>query len=72
MKKNKSKIKLFRNINKPLFFLTLIYAIVGAFLILDASSISSRLIKAILRLIIRAKTLNFYRVFYVFSFRFNY
>lgn len=43
MKKNKSKIKLFRNINKPLFFLTLIYAIVGAFLILDASSISSTL-----------------------------
>ncbi|NLC47871.1 MAG: FtsW/RodA/SpoVE family cell cycle protein [Tenericutes bacterium] len=43
MKKKKHKIKLFQNINKTLFLLTLFYAIMGAFLILDASSISSTL-----------------------------
>lgn len=40
MKKTK-KVKLFKNLNKPILILMLIYAIIGAFLILDASSISS-------------------------------
>ena len=39
--KNKGKVKIFRNLNKPILVLTIIYAILGAFLILDASSISS-------------------------------
>ena len=40
MKKTK-KIKLFANINMPILILMLLYSIIGAFLILDASSISS-------------------------------
>lgn len=39
--KKKRRIKVFKNINKSLLILTLIFAIGGAFLILDASSISS-------------------------------
>lgn len=42
MKKRKNKkTRIFRNIHKPLLILMLIYAIGGAFLILNASSISS-------------------------------
>lgn len=41
MKKGKKKISIFKYINKTILVLTIIYAIVGAFLILDASSISS-------------------------------
>lgn len=44
MKKVKSKTSIFKNLNKPLLILTLLYAIGGAFLILDASSISSVLV----------------------------
>lgn len=40
MKKTR-KIKLIKNLNKPILILMLIYSIIGAFLILDASSISS-------------------------------
>ena len=40
MKKNR-KVKLFKNLNKPILILMLIYSLIGAFLILDASSISS-------------------------------
>lgn len=43
MSKSKKKKNLLRYINKPLLFLTLLFAIGGAFLILDASSISSKL-----------------------------
>src|SRR5574344_708303 len=43
MSKSKKKKNLLRYINKPLLFLTLLFAIGGAFLILDASSISSTL-----------------------------
>lgn len=42
MKKN-SKIRQLRYINKPLLIMTLIFAVLGAFLILDASSISATL-----------------------------
>ena len=37
----KRKISLIKNLNKPILLLTLIFAICGAFLILDASSISA-------------------------------
>ena len=37
------KINIFKNLNKPILILTLIFAIGGALLILDASSISSTL-----------------------------
>ena len=40
MKKTK-KIKIMKLINKPILIMMLIYALIGAFLILDASSISS-------------------------------
>ena len=40
MKKN-GKVKIFKHMNKPILILTIIYAVLGAFLILDASSISS-------------------------------
>ena len=40
MKKSK-KNKVFKYLNKPILVLTIIYAVLGAFLILDASSISS-------------------------------
>ena len=39
--KKTNKIKIMKLINKPILILMLIYAIIGAFLILDASSISS-------------------------------
>ena len=42
MKKSK-KVYIFKYLNKPLLIMTLIFAIGGAFLILDASSISSTL-----------------------------
>ena len=41
MKKNSNIKNFFKDLNKPILFLTLFYAIGGAFLILDASSISS-------------------------------
>ena len=42
MKKiKKIKVRILRDINKPILILTLFYAILGCFLILDASSISS-------------------------------
>lgn len=41
--KNSKKVKIFKNLNKPILILTLVYAVMGAFLILDASSISSKL-----------------------------
>ena len=41
MNKGKKKVNLFKYLNKPILILTLILAIGGAFLILDASSISS-------------------------------
>lgn len=41
MKKNRKKVNIFKYINKTILILTLIFAIGGAFLILDASSISS-------------------------------
>lgn len=41
MKKGKKKVNIFKYINKTILVLTILYAIVGAFLILDASSISS-------------------------------
>ncbi len=42
MKKvKKIKVKILKDINKPILLLTLLYAILGCFLILDASSISS-------------------------------
>lgn len=44
MKKKKLKIKLLKNVNKPILILTIIYMLLGAFLILDASSISSVLV----------------------------
>lgn len=34
-------IRMLKYINKPILILTLLYAVIGAFLILDASSISS-------------------------------
>ena len=40
MKKTR-KVKLFKNLNKPILILMILYAVVGAFLILDASSISA-------------------------------
>lgn len=36
-------VKVFKNLNKSLFFWTMLYAIGGAFLILDASLISATL-----------------------------
>lgn len=41
MNKDKKKNGIFRNMNKPILLLSLAFAIIGAFLILDASSISS-------------------------------
>ena len=42
MKKvKKIKVKILKDMNKPILLLTLLYAILGCFLILDASSISS-------------------------------
>ena len=41
MKKNVKRIKTFKYMNKPIFILTVVFGIIGAFLILDASSISS-------------------------------
>ena len=38
---NRVKIRPFKDMNKPILFLTLFYAILGAFFILDASNISS-------------------------------
>lgn len=40
MKKTR-KVKLFKNLNKPILILMILYAVIGAFLILDASSISA-------------------------------
>lgn len=40
MKKTR-KVKLFKNLNMPILILMILYAVVGAFLILDASSISA-------------------------------
>lgn len=40
MKKTR-KVKLFKNLNKPILILMILYAVAGAFLILDASSISA-------------------------------
>lgn len=40
MKKTR-KVKLFKNLNKPILVLMILYAVIGAFLILDASSISA-------------------------------
>ncbi|MBR4177834.1 MAG: FtsW/RodA/SpoVE family cell cycle protein [Bacilli bacterium] len=46
MKKNKNRVKVrvFKDLNKPILILTLIYAVMGAFFILDASHISSVLV----------------------------
>jgi len=41
MKKKKIKSKILRNLNKPLFIMTLLYSIIGILMILSASSISS-------------------------------
>ena len=39
--KKKKKVKVLRHLNKPILALTLLFAIAGAFFILDASSISA-------------------------------
>ena len=42
MKENKKvKFSIIKNLNKPILILTILFAVIGAFLILDASSISS-------------------------------
>ena len=43
MKKKKAKVYVLKYINKPILILSLFLAVLGAFLILDASSISSQL-----------------------------
>ena len=42
--KNKMKVRVIKDLNKPILILTLLYAVMGAFFILDASHLSSVLV----------------------------